>query len=480
MLINFLVLIFSLSFFAWGADHLAPKNPISTLPLTAGEIEFLSRIDHVGVCVDPDWMPYDFVDQHGEYIGINADFQKLFAERIGKEIRLVKTVDWEQSLDYVKQGKCDILSSATMTEERRSFLAFTRPFNDYPIVVATRNDQPFITDFNGVLGKTFATAKGFAALELLKQKYPTIRIDEVSGAHIGLERVADGTVYGYLDTVATIGYQSQKHGILNIKISGVTDVHYKMSVAVRKDRPLLLSIFGKAVESLTEEDKLKVLNKWISITYENNPNYQLFRYIIYGLGGLLLLLALREIVVRKYKIQLLALNKELEQLSNTDMLTGIANRRWLNHAFEKEIARVHRYHSTFSAIMLDVDHFKSINDNFGHHAGDHVLKTIAKLIDEATRENDLAGRWGGEEFLILCPETDQYGALQLAETVRQKIQSYDFDIPLRITASLGVAEYRKNQSLEELIKFVDAALYSAKKAGRNQVKAHLSKDQDLV
>jgi diguanylate cyclase (GGDEF)-like protein len=471
MLIYFLVLMFSLSFPAWGTDRFLPKIAVSTLPLNASEIAYLGGIDHIGVCVDPDWMPYDFVDQHGEYIGINADFHKIFAERIGKEIRLVKTVDWKQSLEFVKKRKCDILSSATPIDERRQYLMFTRPFNDYPIVIAVRNDRPFITNLQHVSGKPFGTVEGFAALNLFKQKYPNLMVVEANDAKTGLEWVADGKIYGYLDTVATIGYQSQKHGILNIKIAGITDVHYTMAVGVRNDQPLLLSIFDKAVASLTEMDKLKILNKWISITYENSPDYRSFGYIICGVGALLLLLALRELVVRKYKIRLQALNKELEQLSNTDTLTGIANRRSLNHVFEKEIARSCRYHSKFSAVMLDVDHFKAINDNFGHHAGDQILTTIAKLISDTIRANDLAGRWGGEEFLILCPETDQDGVLQLAETIRQRIQSHDFGIPLRITASLGIAEYRENQSLEELIKIVDTALYDAKNSGRNQVKA---------
>ncbi|MDD1611583.1 MAG: diguanylate cyclase [Methylococcaceae bacterium] len=472
MRFNNVILIFLLSFTVWAADRFAPKNAHSTLSLDASEIDFLSRIDHIGVCVDPDWMPYDFVTEHGDYIGINADFQKVFAERIGKEIRLIKTADWEQSLDYAKQRKCAILSSATPTDQRRSFLAFTRPFNGYPIVIASRSDQPFITDIRHVLNKTFVTVKGFAAFDLLKKRYPTMTIIEANDARTGLEWVANGKAFGYLDTVATIGYQSQKHGILNIKIAGVTDVHYSMSVAVRNDQPLMLSIFDKAVTSLTDADKLRILNKWISINYENKRDSGLLGYVLCGAVVLLLLLTVRVFVVIRYKARLQALNKELEQLSNTDALTGIANRRLLNRAFEKEIARVRRYHSKFSVIMLDVDYFKSVNDNFGHQAGDHVLHALANLIDDSIRANDLAGRWGGEEFLILCPETDLHGALQLAETIRQKTQQFDFGITQTITVSLGVAEYRDNHSMEDLIKIVDVALYDAKKSGRNQVKAY--------
>jgi len=472
MRIKVLILIFALCFPLWAADRFVPKNAVSTLPLNAGEIEFLQRIDPIGVCVDPDWMPYDFVTDQGDYIGINADFQKIFAERIGKEIRLVKTADWQESLEYAQQRKCSILSSATMTPQRLAYLDFTRPFNVYPIVIATRNDQPFIADFRTVLHKTFVTVKGFAALDLLKQKYPKIRILEAKDAHSGLEWVASGKVFAYLDTVATIAYQSQKHGILNIKVAGVTDVHYTMSVAVRNDQPLLLSIFEKAVASLTETDKLTILNKWIAIAYEKKRDYRLLVYVLLGFGVLLVLLIVRECVVRRYRTKLQTLNKELEQLSNTDALTGIANRRFLDHVFAKEIARARRYHSNFSVIMLDADHFKVINDNFGHHAGDQVLKKLATLIGYTVRTNDLLGRWGGEEFLLLCPETDLDGALRLAETIRLKVQLFDFGIPQRITVSLGVAEYRYSQSLEDFLKIVDAALYEAKASGRNRVKAN--------
>jgi len=471
MLLTILMLVFSLSSSAWGGDRFAPKNSVSTLPLTASEMAYLSQIDYIGVCVDPDWMPYDFVTSNGEYIGINADFQKVFAERIGKEIRLIKTSDWEQSLDYAKQRKCAVLSSATLTEPRRAFLAFTRPYNGYPIVIATRDDQPFIGDIQEVMQKTFVTVKGFAALDLLKQKYPEMKIVEVNDARTGLGWVAGGRAFGYLDTVATIAYQSQKHGILNIKISGVTDVYYRMSVAVRNDQPFLLSIFDKAVASLTDSDKLAILNKWISITYENRRDYRWLGYGLFGFGGVLSLLALREIVIGRYKAKLQALNKELEQLSNTDTLTGIANRRLLNRVFAREIARAQRYHSSFSVIMLDVDYFKAINDHFGHQAGDRVLHTLATLLVDTVRTNDLAGRWGGEEFLLLCPETGLPGALQLAETIRQKVQRFDFGIPQEITVSLGVAEYRDGQSVDELIEIVDAALYEAKHAGRNRAQA---------
>ncbi|MGZ8200355.1 MAG: diguanylate cyclase [Methylosarcina sp.] len=460
-----ITLSFALSLPLWAAHALSPvnsgqfpeespidlKDPNLSIPLTPKELAFLQRLDHIDMCVHPDWMPYDYINDHGDYIGINSDFHRLIARRIGKDIRIVKTVTWEQSLEYVRRRKCDILSSAQITESRRQFLSFSRPYIRYPIVIATRTYRPYVDDINGILDTRLLTVKGYAISEMLKHKYPDIHIVEVENARTGLEWVANGKAFGYIDTVATIGYQTQKHGILNIKISGATNEEYAMAIAVRNDQPLLLSIIDKAVASLSEGDKLPILNKWLSIKFEQKENTIPTWKILTAIGVILLLFALREYVVNRYKSKLETLNRELEQLSNTDPLTGIANRHFLNSVFKMEIARAQRYFSKFSIIMLDVDYFKMINDKFGHNEGDRVLKNIAHAVAELIRTNDTVGRWGGEEFLILCPETDVYGTLQLAEAIRQKVEQLDFDIPMKITISLGVAEYRDHYSLESFV-----------------------------
>lgn len=175
-----------------------------------------------------------------------------------------------------------------------------------------------------------------------------------------------------------------------------------------------------------------------------------------------LLLVLRECVINRYQSRLENLNKELEQISNTDPLTGIANRHFLNNVFARESVKARRYRSKFAVIMLDVDHFKTINDSFGHNEGDRILKHIARALADTVRTHDTAGRWGGEEFLVLCPETDLDEARQLAETIRRKIEQLDFGIPMQVAIGLGAVEYQDHPSLEYLVKMADNALYEAK------------------
>lgn len=159
----------------------------------------------------------------------------------------------------------------------------------------------------------------------------------------------------------------------------------------------------------------------------------------------------------------------LERLSVTDPLTGVANRRRLDDMLASEINRFARYGHPLSVLLLDVDHFKAINDTFGHNAGDTVLMEIARMIAEGVRQTDMPGRWGGEEFLIICPETDITGAVSLAELLRSRISEHMFSEAGNVTISSGVATLANGESSKDFLRRVDQALYQAKDGGRNQV-----------
>jgi len=176
--------------------------------------------------------------------------------------------------------------------------------------------------------------------------------------------------------------------------------------------------------------------------------------------------------------QLKKMNQTLETLAITDHLTGIRNRRYVTEQVEGEIQRYNRYQSAFSLILVDIDHFKSINDQFGHATGDDALIQVANILQSGCRKVDTVGRWGGEEFMILCPETSHAQALQLAEILRQRIMQQNTLLPTRITASFGVATYQPLESLETLLRQVDAALYQAKEM-RNCVRGYATQLPDL-
>ena len=165
--------------------------------------------------------------------------------------------------------------------------------------------------------------------------------------------------------------------------------------------------------------------------------------------------------------KLLEDNNELTRMALTDSLTGLSNRTHMNQILYKEYARFERHNQRFGIIMLDIDHFKNINDNFGHDIGDTVLKKLAQIFENAIRTSDFVARWGGEEFLICCTTIEEGDLLPIAETIRQLTANTEFERVGQITASLGCAAIVKGETIGELIKRADVALYEAKNNGRN-------------
>lgn len=161
--------------------------------------------------------------------------------------------------------------------------------------------------------------------------------------------------------------------------------------------------------------------------------------------------------------------KILVSLARTDGLTGIHNRESLNNLLEIELYRSKRYKSPLAVILFDIDHFKKINDTFGHQRGDAVLKTMVNLVQSNLRSTDIFGRWGGEEFLIAAPGISSEQGLKLAEKIRRLVQDHDFPEVHQVTASFGVTAYRPDDSVDTLLRRADLALYKAKGGGRNRV-----------
>lgn len=159
----------------------------------------------------------------------------------------------------------------------------------------------------------------------------------------------------------------------------------------------------------------------------------------------------------------------LENLSTTDTLTGLFNRRKLDEIFLQECERARRAQSPLTAIIADIDKFKMVNDTYGHQVGDQLLIEVVRLIQQGVRKIDTVARWGGEEFVILCPSTNLTGACSVAENIRTAIERYDFPLVGHKTCCFGVAEYRPDEAPETVFKRADNALYRAKSGGRNQV-----------
>jgi diguanylate cyclase (GGDEF)-like protein len=167
-------------------------------------------------------------------------------------------------------------------------------------------------------------------------------------------------------------------------------------------------------------------------------------------------------------------NANLYWQATTDRMTKLFSHHFFQKTLEEEVARAHRYGTTFSLIMFDIDHFKKFNDTYGHLQGDVIIKEIARVLRHSVRNIDLTARYGGEEFAVILPEVDIRGAAVVAERVRSSVEGYLFpgeEGPLRVTVSLGVAEFKpeRMRTASQIIGEADRALYQSKEMGRNRV-----------
>ena len=162
-------------------------------------------------------------------------------------------------------------------------------------------------------------------------------------------------------------------------------------------------------------------------------------------------------------------HRNLEKIAVTDRLTGLYNRTKLDEVFANELARAERYGESVAVIMADIDKFKSVNDTYGHQVGDSVLSEFAAIVRKLVRDTDIAGRWGGEEFLVICSHVDLNGAHILAERIRAAVAGHSFPVVGQKTCSFGVASHRPGDTAETIVNRADMALYEAKHNGRNRV-----------
>ena len=190
----------------------------------------------------------------------------------------------------------------------------------------------------------------------------------------------------------------------------------------------------------------------------------------FDVGDLDFILNLSEFIAMS--ISNAVLYEQANKLAVTDGLTGISNRQSVEKSLQIEFERSKRYNSPLSLILLDVDHFKDVNDTYGHQKGDEILIAFASLLKKACRANDIAARYGGEEFLMILPQSNAQGAFKIAERVREEMMKISFtgnESNFAVTVSCGVAEFNKDyESINKLITVADRALYEAKNGGRNR------------
>ena len=447
---------------------------------TEEEKAYLKEKKYITMCIDPNWMPFEKF-KNGKYIGMSADFFQVLKEQSHINTKIIPTKTWNESMEFSQSRKCDILSLVMPTPSRNKYLKFTTPYLKIPLVIATKPNAPFIANFYALEGKRVGISKGYAFAELLKAKYPKLNIVEVENINDGLNKVNHNQLYGYIGTLASIGYAFQNNFIGELKIAGKFDGTWNLGIGVRDDDPMLFNILQKAIYNVNENKKQQIINDWLSIKYVKGTDYNLVFKIIGIFIVILMIILYFYLKLQKLKNKIHKQNLELKEreehlhiLASTDPLTKLYNRRYFSEISEHILELAKRERKQLSIIMLDIDYFKNVNDTYGHKVGDEVIISLANILLKMSRKSDISCRFGGEEFILLLPQTAIFGADIIAEKIRKTVETLELKTDagdtLNYKISLGVSQVNllHDNSIEAAIKRADDALYEAKNSGRNR------------
>lgn len=453
-----------------------PSRQSGEINLTREEEAFIAQNRVVKVGIDRNWYPFDFVNKDGQHDGIAADYLNLLSQRLGLTFEVEREVDWPGVLRLMQDRKLDVLAMAASTPERARYASFTRPYLRSPMVIVTDQKVDFLDGVNDLHGKKVAVVVDYASHEWLKTHHPELSLHQVNTTAEGLKKVALGEVFAFVDNLASVSFLIKQEGLVNLKISGQLPYSFDLAIGVRDDLPILRNILQKGLDSITPKEQDRIYEKWVRLEYDTRVDYSKVLPAFIGISIILFLVVLYTLRLRtlhgrlqEAEEKLIEKNAELEELSITDKLTGAFNRHKLDTALQEHIAVAHRYDRPLSIILFDLDYFKQVNDQYGHQTGDEVLRVFSQLVQKSIRKSDVFGRWGGEEFLLICPETKRLQAVDLANKVRWLISDYQFKEGFFQKISCGVTDLKSGQTADQLVSYCDKLLYEAKNTGRDRV-----------
>lgn len=422
------------------------------------------------MCVDPDWRPFEAIDERGKHVGIAADLIELAAARAKLAVTLYPTKTWEESVAASKAGKCQLASFINQTPERDKWLIFSEPLLIDPNVLIVREDSPPLGDLASLQGRSIAIPKESAIYERVRKDFPNLKLIGTDSEYEAFGMVSNRKADMTLRSMIVAGQNIKEKGWFNLKIaSAVPGYENVLRMGVLKTEPALRDLINTGIATITRAERDQIINRHVEIKMVTDVKID-YTPVIW------LAVVLIAVIVTSlwWMRRLNALNRRLQQLSVTDALTGLFNRTGLSASLQLDLERAQRYGRPLSVVLLDLDHFKNVNDEFGHLTGDKVLVEFANLVRATVRQVDAIYRWGGEEFLIICPETPPDQVRNLTERILDGVRKHRFPTPRPMTVSAGIANLSAGDTMTSLTQRADEALYQAKTAGRDRI--HVAPD----
>lgn len=288
-------------------DRLVYKEKSKYMKLTQKQKEYLNRKREITMCVDPNWMPLEMIE-NSVHVGISSEYMKLVSQKVGIPIKLIATSTWSESLRKGIRRECDILAMAEKTLSREKYFDFTAPYIEIPIVIATKTGMPFMDNLEEIKMKRLGMVRDYSARDLLHSRYAGINLVEVESIQEGLAQVREGKLFGFLDNSIVLNHEIYKNRLSDIAINGQFKDSFKLSIATRNDEPLLHEIFEEALASVDEKTKNEIMNRWVNIRFEQHLDYTF-------LWQVLLFTLMIVSIIGYWNFKLMKANREKEKVS---------------------------------------------------------------------------------------------------------------------------------------------------------------------
>ena len=333
--------------------------------LTPAETQWLAKLPMpVRRGADPAWPPFEFLDKQGVYAGMCQDYTDIIVERLHLQLELVPGLDWNEVLDGIRKKDIDVISCISMTPERETYLAFTKPFITSPQVIFTREDYPYISGLNGLQGKIVAAVKGYSITDILARDHPELKLVLMDNTLEALHAVAVGQAAAFVHTLAVGIYYIRKQNLANLKVAAPARVPpLEMRFGFREDWWPFVPIVEKALDTITPEEHTAIQQHWVNVRYDPQIDYRLLWKVGGTLSILLLLAVLWIRQVQRQKEALQVSEKRLtEQRDTLKRLTEDLEAYGDRVARELKMAR-----ETQTVLLPDMATVQSVFDIHGIH-----------------------------------------------------------------------------------------------------------------
>jgi len=432
------------------------------------EKEYLKSND-ITLVTKANKVPYSY-KTNDEILGMEVDIWQLLQKKLGANFNTVEIPKHNQVLSSIDTNSIHLRFDYSKRDLDKNNYVESDPIIKISMAIATLNDKNLITDLSIFKNKKIAILKNDVLYRKLKTNYPSIEFIEVDSTKEAVRLIKEEKAFGLIEDILSLTHYINSTNENDIKLTGTLPFELELKLVTTKNNEVIINIFNKIINQITQEEKNSITHKYQLVLYKEVSDYTWIYKFILPLCLLLVIITIVNGKMRKEIRKRKHAEKALVDYANKDSLTQVFNRRKIEKIMNAQIKESKNDETTFSIIFFDIDNFKMINDNFGHIRGDKVLISIAKIVSSNIRSSDFIGRWGGEEFIIILPNTNSKDAYTIASNLKVLISNYNFDLEKAVTCSFGITDFKKDDSKKEMVKRADDAMYYVKRNGKNDIK----------